>query len=133
MGRRKVEKHLDCVAYLSATGTLREIDKKERNQEKVIREYAHRHNIKIVKVISRCGGPLGTVNRQMEQIANLIRKHQVDGVIMTRAKLLSEDEGFVYGTIGKIKGAKGAFVTVDEGRLGMELKECPYEKQEEDI
>ena len=47
MSRRKIESHLDCIAYLSETeGTLTQIEKKESKQEKVIREYANRHNIK---------------------------------------------------------------------------------------
>ena len=41
MSRRKNEKHLDCIAYLSETsGSLEQIVKKESKQEKVIREYA---------------------------------------------------------------------------------------------
>lgn len=38
MSRRKIESHLDCIAYLSETeGTLTQIEKKESKQEKVIR------------------------------------------------------------------------------------------------
>ena len=74
MSRRKIESHLDCIAYLSETeGTLTQIEKKESKQEKVIREYANRHNIKVVKTVRRNGFSIDDVYRQFEIMANMIR------------------------------------------------------------
>ena len=126
MSRRKIEKHLDCIAYLSETsGSLEQIVKKESKQEKVIREYAKKHNIKIVSVVRRNGFGIKDVREQFEQFSILMAKHRVDGIILTRSWVLDTDEEVIYGLIGKIKKSGGSFVTTTEGRLGLELEEHP--------
>lgn len=130
MSRRKNETHLDCIAYLSETeGTLAQIERKESKQEKVIREYANRHNIKVVKTVRRNGFSMNDVYRQFEIMANMIRKHQIDGVIVTRSWVLAKDDELIYSLIGKIKKAGGSFVTTTEGRLGLELEDKPDGKK----
>ena len=130
MSRRKIESHLDCIAYLSETeGTLTQIERKESKQEKVIREYANRHNIKVVKTVRRNGFSMNDVYRQFEIMANMIRKHQIDGVIVTRTWVLPRDDELIYSLIGKIKNAGGSFVTTTEGRLGLELEVKPNAKK----
>lgn len=134
MGRRKKEKHLDCIAYLSATdGSLYDIEKAESNQEKIIREYALNHNIKIVKVVKRNGCSICGVRKHFDAIVSLIRKKQVDGVILSRTWVLDSEIEVVYGLIGKIKGAGGAFVTTTEGRLGLDLEVKPHGKKSKNI
>ena len=130
MSRRKNEKHLDCIAYLSEiSGSLEHIVKKESKQEKVIREYAKKHNIKIVSVVRRNGFGIKDVREQFEQFSILMAKHRVDGIILTRSWVLDTDEEVIYSLIGKIKKSGGSFVTTTEGRLGLELEEYPNAKK----
>ena len=95
---------------------------RRRNLSKVIREYANRHNIKVVKTVRRNGFSIDDVYRQFEIMANMIRKHQIDGVIVTRSWVLSKDDELIYSLIGKIKNAGGSFVTTTEGRVGGKAK-----------
>ena len=77
----------------------------------------------------RNGFSIDDVYRQFEIMANMIRKHQIDGVIVTRSWVLSKDDELIYSLIGKIKNAGGSFVTTTEGRLGLELEVKPNAKK----
>ena len=53
--RKKKEPIIEVIAYLSTTGSLWETEKREKNQERYIREYARAHNIEIVGIMRRNG------------------------------------------------------------------------------
>ncbi len=118
----KKSKQIECIAYLSTTGSLDSLESKERRQERYIREYAKANNIKIVGVVRRNGLSQRDVNRQFESILALIRKNQVKGLIIANMDAISIDTVDAYTKVGKIHSANGVIVTVDEGILRMNLR-----------
>ncbi|MEF9840394.1 MAG: resolvase [Lachnospiraceae bacterium] len=120
--RKKQEPEIEVVAFLSTTGPLWETEKRERNQEKYIREYAKAHNILVVGVIHRNGLGQGDANKQFDRITQLIHQKRVAGVIVTNMMAISPNIPDAYYKVGKIKAAGGIMVTVDEGFLGMDVK-----------
>ena len=120
--RKKKEPVVEAIAYLSTTGPLWETEKRERNQERYIREYAKAHNVEIVGVMRRNGLGQGDCNQQFEKIAQLIRQKRVEGVIVANMMAVSLDIPDAYYKVGKIKAAGGVIITVDEGSLGMNIK-----------
>ena len=120
--RKKKEPVVEVIAYLSTDGPLWETEKREKNQERYIREYANAHNIEIVGVMHRNGLGQGDCNRQMEKIAQLISQKRVEGVIVANMMAISTNIPDAYFKIGKVKEAGGVIVTVDEGYLGMNVK-----------
>ena len=120
--RKKKEPPVEVVAYLSTTGPLWEIEKREQKQEKYIREYAKAHNIDIVGIVRRNGLGQGDVNRQFEKITHLISRKRVEGVIVVNMLAISTDIPDAYYKVGKVKAAGGVIITVDEGILGMDVK-----------
>ena len=64
----------------------------------------------------------GDCNRQMEKIAQLISQKRVEGVIVANMMSISLNVPDAYYKVGKIKAAGGVIVTVDEGPLGMDIK-----------
>lgn len=121
--RKKKEPAVEVIAYLSTDGPLWEIEKREKKQERYIREYANAHNIEIVGVMHRNGLGQGDCNRQIEKIAELIRQKRVEGVIVANMMAISLDIPDAYYKVGKIKAAGGVIITVDEGSLGMNVKD----------
>lgn len=122
--RKKKEPRIECVAYLSVSGEVKGIEKREKKQERYIREYAKAHNIDIVGVIRRNGLGQMEVNRQIDSITQLIRKNKVEGIIVANMMAISSDIPDAYYKVGKIRAAGGVIVTVDEGRLELGIKEC---------
>ena len=122
--RKKKEPHIECVAYLSVSGELKGIEKREKRQERYIREYAKAHNIDIVGVVRRNGLGQMEVNRHIDSIIQLIRKKKVEGIIVANMMAISADILDAYYKVGKIRAAGGVIVTVDEGRLELGIKEC---------
>ena len=120
--RKKKEPAVEVVAYLSTTGPLWEIEKREQKQEKYIREYAKAHNIDIVGIVRRNGLGQVDVNRQFEKITHLISRKRVEGVIVANMMAISIDIPDAYYKVGKVKAAGGVIITVDEGILGMDVK-----------
>lgn len=120
--RKKKEPPVEVVAYLSTTGPLWEIEKREQKQEKYIREYAKAHNIDIVGIVRRNGLGQGDVNRQFEKITHLISQKRVEGVIVANMMAISTDIPDAYYKVGKVRAAGGVIITVDEGILGMDVK-----------
>ena len=86
-----------------------------------IKEYAKAHNIKVVGVMRRHGFCMNDVFRNFKQIALLIGKKRVQGVIVAGMKYVSSDIEDAYSKIGMVKAAGGQFITVDEGNLGMNI------------
>lgn len=121
--RKKKEPRIECVAYLSVSGELQGIEKREKKQERYIREYANAHNIDIVGVIRRNGLGQMEVNRHIDSITQLIRKNKVEGIIVANMMAISADIPDAYYKVGKIRAAGGVIVTVDEGRLELGIKE----------
>ena len=121
--RKKKEPAVEVIAYLSTDGPLWETEKREKKQERYIREYANAHNIEIVGVMHRNGLGQGDCNRQIEKIAELIRQKRVEGVIVANMMAISLDIPDAYYKVGKIKAAGGVIITVDEGSLGMNVKD----------
>lgn len=113
--KKKKEPVVEAIAYLSTTGPLWETEKRERNQERYIREYAKAHNVEIVGVMRRNGLGQGDCNQQFEKIAQLIRQKRVEGVIVANMMAVSLDIPDAYYKVGKIKAAGGVIITVDEG------------------
>ena len=120
--RKKKEPVVEVVAYLSTSGPLWETEKREKKQERYIREYAAAHNLDIVGVIHRNGLGQGDANEQFEKITQLIRQKRVEGVIVVNMLAISSDIPDAYYKIGKVKAAGGVIVTVEEGNLGMNVK-----------
>ena len=100
---------------------MNKVDRLEDKQLKYIKEYAKAHNILIVGIVRRHGFSMNDVYRNFRQIALLISKKRVDGVIAAGMKYVSSDMEDAYCKIGMIKAAGGQFVTVDEGNLGMNI------------
>ncbi len=121
--RKKKEPAVEVIAYLSTDGPLWETEKREKKQERYIREYANAHNIEIVGVMHRNGLGQGDCNRQIEKIAQLICQKRVEGVIVANMMAISLDIPDAYYKVGKIKAAGGVIITVDEGSLGMNVKD----------
>ncbi len=118
---KKKDLRYECIAYLSVEAELDKVDRLEDKQLKYIKEYAKAHNILIVGVMRRHGFSMNDVFRNFTQMASLIGKKRVDGVIVAGMKFVSTDLEDAYYKIGMIKAAGGQFVSVDEGNLGMNI------------
>lgn len=118
---KKKEPRYECIAYLSVEAELDKVDRLEDKQLKYIKEYAKAHNILIVGVMRRHGFSMNDVFRNFRQIAHLIGKKRVEGVIIAGMQYVSSDLEDAYYKIGMIKAAGGQFITVDEGNLGMDI------------
>ena len=112
---KRIEPRYECIAYLSVEADLNVVDRLEDKQLKYIKEYAKAHNIKVVGVMRR------NVFRNFKQIALLIGKKRVQGVIVAGMQYVSSDIEDAYSKIGMVKAAGGQFITVDEGNLGMNI------------
>lgn len=118
---KKKEPRYECIAYLSVEAALDKVDRLEDKQLKYIKEYAKAHNILIVGVMRRHGFSMNDVFRNFRQIAHLIGKKRVEGVIVAGMQYVSSDLEDAYYKIGMIKAVGGQFITVDEGNLGMDI------------
>lgn len=118
---KKKEPRYECIAYLSVEAELDKVDRLEDKQLKYIKEYAKAHNILIVGVMRRHGFSMNDVFRNFRQIAHLIGKKRVEGVIVAGMQYVSSDLEDAYYKVGMIKAAGGQFITVDEGNLGMDI------------
>ncbi len=121
--KKKKEPRIECIAYISTQGNLRGIEVAQRKQERYIREYANAHNIDIVNVYYRCGMGQAVVNRHIDEIAYLISRNRVDGIIVANTMSIATSVPDAYCKVGKICAVGGTFVTVDEGRLKLNIKE----------
>ena len=106
--RRKIKK-MDCIEYLSVQAPLEKVNMLEDKQSKYIHEFVKRKEYSIVGKMRRNGFSQRDVDRQWNQIVNMIRKKQISGVV-------------VANMAGLVIEAGGIVVTVDEGRLDMHIK-----------
>jgi len=123
--KQKVEEpFLNCIVYLSTEGDLYHADEREKKQLRYIKEYAKAHNIKITKMMHRDVMGQADVNRHFRQMVSLVEKKIVDGIILANMMCISVDMADAYYKVGMVKAVGGQIVTVDEGRLGMRIKEA---------
>ena len=116
MARRK-KKTIECIEYLSVQGPLEKVTILENKQSRYIREYVANKEYRIVGTMRRHGFSQRDVNRQWEVIVTMIRKKQLQGVVVANMAAISEDLPDAYKKVGQIVEAGGVIVTVDEGRL----------------
>ena len=76
--RKKKEPAVEVIAYLSTDGPLWETEKREKKQERYIREYANAHNIEIVGVMHRNGLGQGDCKGGADQCRRLRIKDLLD-------------------------------------------------------
>lgn len=130
MTKKKTEKKITCIAYLSTRSNERNVRQKEKQQLNYIREYAKAHKIIIGKVLRKDLLGQEGIDRHFKYMLNLIRTGQVDGIITANMLSISANEPDAYYKVGKVKEAGGVMVTVEEGRLGMYIErgDVNYEK-----
>ena len=119
--RRKIKK-MDCIEYLSVQAPLEKVNMLEDKQSKYIHEFVKRKEYSIVGKIRRNGFSQRDVDRQWNQIVNMIRKKQIRGVVVANMAAISSSVADAYFKVGLVIEAGGIVVTVDEGRLDMHIK-----------
>lgn len=122
MSRTKKRKVFDCIEYLSVEASLEKVDYLEDKQSKYIREYVKNKEYSIVGTERRHGFSQGDVNRQWAAIVKLIRDRRVDGVVVANMAAVSDSVPDAFYKVGQIIDAGGIIVTVDEGRLDMNIR-----------
>ena len=120
--RRKIKK-MDCIEYLSVQAPLEKVNMLEDKQSRYIHDHVKKSGSAIVGKIRRNGFSQRDVDRQWMQIVNMIRKKQIDGVVVANMAAVSSSIADAYYKVGLIVEAGGIVVTVDEGRLEMHIKE----------
>ena len=108
---RRKKKTIECIEYLSVSAPLDKVDRLEDKQSKYIHEYVKNKEYMIVGTERRHGFSQNDVDRQWHQIVDKIRKKQVDGVIVANMSVIAQ-----------VQAAGGVIVTVDDGRLAMQLR-----------
>ncbi len=119
---KQVEERICCIVYLSTVGDTSSVDKREKKQLSYIQEYADAHNVKIVKKMHRDVMGQADVNHHFDIMVEMIRRGKVDGIILANIMSVSSNVADAYYKVGKVKAVGGHIVTVDEGRLGMNVK-----------
>lgn len=130
MSRTKKRKIYDCIEYLSVEAPLEKVDCLEDKQSKYIREYVKNKEYSIVGTERRHGFSQGDVNRQWAAIVRLIKAKRVDGVVVANMAAISESVPDAFYKVGQIIDAGGIIVTVDEGRLDMNIRRDCNEGEE---
>lgn len=122
MSRTRKRKEFDCIEYLSVEAPLEKVDYLEDKQSKYIREYVKNKEYSIVGTERRHGFSQRDVNRQWAAIVKLIRDKRVDGVVVANMAAVSDSVPDAFYKVGQIIDAGGIIVTVDEGRLEMNIR-----------
>ena len=122
MNKKRKRKVFDCIEYLSVEAPLEKVDYLEDKQSKYIREYVKNKEYSIVGTERRHGFSQGDVNRQWAAIVKLIRDKRVDGVVVANMAAVSNSVPDAFYKVGQIIDAGGIIVTVDEGRLDMNIR-----------
>ena len=115
---------IECIAIVSARCDMRnveQVEKLERRQEAYIRKYAKAHGVKIVGVIYGNGQGQSEINKKFLRAVELIRNGKVQGIIAVNMRIFSVDLEDAYCKVGKVRSAGGEIVTVDEGRLRLNI------------
>ena len=119
--RKKIKK-MDCIEYLSVQAPLEKVDMLENKQSIYIHDFAKRTEFNIVGKMRRQGFSQNDVDRQWMQIVNMVRKKQIRGVVVTNMAAVSSNLADAYFKVGLIIEAGGVVVTVDEGRLDLNIR-----------
>ena len=98
---RRKKKTIECIEYLSVSAPLDKVDRLEDKQSKYIHEY---------------------VKNKEYMIVGKIRKKQVDGVIVANMSVITDNLIDAFIKIAQVQAAGGVIVTVDDGRLAMQLR-----------
>ena len=112
---RRKKKTIECIEYLSVSAPLDKVDRLEDKQSKY-KEYM------IVGTERRHGFSQNDVDRQWHQIVDKIRKKQVDGVIVANMSVITDNLIDAFIKVAQVQAAGGVIVTVDDGRLAMQLR-----------
>ena len=120
---RKIRKTVDCIEYLSVDAPLEKVNRLEDKQSKYIREFVANKEYRIVGTMRRNGVSQRDANRQWADIVSKIRKKKISGVVIANMAAVAADLPDAYRKVGEIVSAGGIIVTVDEGRLSMNIKE----------
>ena len=121
--RKSKDTEMVCLAYVAAKDQPAQWSEEvERKQLNYIRDYARAHQIRIKNVIHRSG--LGTyeANRQFEYMVKRIEDGEAGGIIAVNMMAIANDIADAYYKIGRVNAAGGCMVTVDEGKLRLNLK-----------
>ena len=122
--RRKKYHEIECIALVVARGSIGNVEhikEIEVKQEEYIRRYAKAHGIRIVEVVHGSGLGQYEINKKFNQIVELIRRGRVQGIIMVNMRMIACDMVDAYCKVGKVRSAGGEMITVDEGRLKLEI------------
>ena len=118
----KIEKK-DMIEYLSVDSDMRSVTYREDKQSKYIREYVRsKAEYAIVATFRRCGLNQRNINLQWNLFCKLIREGKVDGVVVANMAAISSSLSDAYHKVGQIIEAGGIVVTVDEGKLFMNIQ-----------
>lgn len=104
--------------------TFRKVDYLEDKQSKYIHEYVKNKEYCIVGTMRRHGFSQRDVDRQWGDIVDKIRRKKVDGVVIANMAAVSVNLLDAYVKVCEVVEAGGIIVTVDEGRLGLNIKEA---------
>lgn len=106
--------------------------KTSKRTQEIFEELENRTNYKpytlvkhsIVGKMRRNGFSQRDVDRQWNQIVNMIRKKQISGVVVANMAAISSSVADAYFKVGVglVIEAGGIVVTVDEGRLDIHIK-----------
>jgi fructose-1,6-bisphosphatase/inositol monophosphatase family enzyme len=119
---RRKRKTIECIEYLSVEAPLEKVDYLEDKQSKYIREYVRNKEYLVVGTERRHGFSRRDVDRQWMQIVNKVRKKQVDGVIVANMRAVTDSMVDAFIKVAQIQEAGGIVVTVDDGRLEMNIR-----------
>ena len=121
MSKRK--KSINVIAYLSVTNaTDKNVDWKEEKQLSYISEYAKAHNLRIIKIMQKSIMGCSVVNTHFNKMVREIQNEKADGILVCNMAAISQNIEDAYQKIGKVIQAGGQIITVDEGKLNLQLK-----------
>lgn len=121
MAKQKIE----CIAFIAVKCAIekdRKLDFLEKRQEMYIRNYAKANRIVIADVVYSRGMGQMEINRQFNQIVDLIRRRKADGVLAVNILSISSNLSDAYSKVGKVRAAGGVLITVEEGDLRLNIK-----------
>lgn len=119
---KKVRKKYDCMEYLSVVAPLDKVEKLEDKQSRYIREYVANKEYCIVGTVRRNGFSMNDVNRQWTEMVKLIKSKRLDGIIVANMAAVASNLPEAYRKVGEVVAAGGIVVTVDEGRLELNIR-----------
>ena len=120
---KKKEKRINCFVYLAVEADEQSVEMKEKKQLRYIKEYAVAHNIHIVKVYHRDVLGRYDVNSHFKCMLQKIANQEADGILLANMGAISKSIADAYYKVGLVISSGGQMITVDEGKLSMNIKE----------